>query len=99
MAGEFALNEATVDFNRIEISGPRSRIEALGTLGLEDQSLAMRVSVFLFGNAGRPESGIRKISDLITRPLPNLLEFELSGSLQNQSWRSLYDPRQFIPLR
>jgi hypothetical protein len=57
----------------------------------------MRVLVSLFGNAGNPASNLRKIGDLITRPIPNLLEFELTGTLKDQKLRSLYDPRNLIP--
>jgi hypothetical protein len=97
MQGKFTLADKAVRFDQFEINGPRTRIAALGTMGLEDESLAMRVSVFLFGNAGNPESNIRKLSDLISRPIPNFLEFELSGTPKDQQWRSLYDPRKFIP--
>jgi hypothetical protein len=97
MRGNFALKDTTVRFEQIEINGPRTRIAALGTMGLEDEALAMRVSVYLFGNAGNPESNFRKLSDLISRPIPNILEFELSGTPKDQQWRSLYDLRKFIP--
>lgn len=93
----FALEAGTVRLNNFVINGPRTRIEAPGIMQLDDYSLAMRVSVYLFGNAGNPDSNIRKLSDLITRPIPNLLEFELTGTPDAQNWRSLYDPRKLIP--
>lgn len=97
MRATFALKDETVRFKQLEINGPRTRIQALGTMWLEDFSLAMRVSVYLFGNTGNPDSNLRKLSNFISRPIPNILEFELSGTPDNQNWRSLYDPRQFIP--
>lgn len=97
METDFTLKDKTVHFKPLEINGPRTRIKAFGTMGLEDFSLAMRVSVYLFGNLGAPDSRVRKLSEFVTRPLPNILEFELSGTPENQNWRSLYDPRQFIP--
>ncbi|MFU8848423.1 MAG: hypothetical protein ACNA77_06875 [Opitutales bacterium] len=98
MVGQFALKEKSILFDPIEINGPRSRIEARGAMGLNDYTLAMRVSVFLFGNAGNPESRLRKITDFISRPIPNVLEFELSGTPEDQKWRSRYDPRNYLPL-
>jgi len=98
MEASFSLEDGAVNFQQLEINGPRTRIEAPGILQLDDFSLAMRVSVYLFGNAGNPDSKIRKFGDFITRPIPNLLEFELTGTPENQNWRSLYDPRKFIPL-
>ncbi|PXA05198.1 hypothetical protein DDZ13_04350 [Coraliomargarita sinensis] len=97
MEASFALNQGTVRFQQLEINGPRTRIEAPGMMQLDDFSLAMRVSVYLFGNAGNPDSRIRRFGDLITKPIPNLLEFELTGTPEQQNWRSLYDPRKFIP--
>lgn len=97
MHGSFALQDAVVRFEPLEINGPRTRIEARGTLGLIDSALTMRVGVRLFANAGDPESNIRKFSDWISSPIPNILEFELSGTPEAQQWRSLYDPRKFIP--
>jgi hypothetical protein len=98
MKGRFAMEDGTVAFQELEINGPRTRIEAPGTMQLGDLSLDMRVSVYLFGNAGNPDSRIRKFGDMITRSIPNLLEFELTGTPKDQNWRSLYDPRKFIPL-
>lgn len=98
MDANFTISDGTVDFQQLQINGPRTKIEAPGSMSLSDFSLAMRVSVYLFGNAGNRDSNLRKISDLISKPIPNLLEFELSGTPDNQQWRSLYDPRKLIPL-
>lgn len=97
LKASFEFEEGNVRFDQFIINGPRSKIEAPGTLQLSDYSLAMRVSVYLFGNAGNPDSNIRKIGEFITKPIPNLLVFELTGTAENQSWRSLYDPRKLIP--
>ena len=97
MEGQFSLGQGTLDFEKLEVNGPRTRIEAPGKMKLQDQSLNMRVSVFLFGNTGNPDSGLRKIGEIITKPIPNLLEFELTGTPTKQKLRSLYDPRKLIP--
>lgn len=97
MEADFAMEQGRVKFQKLEINGPRTRIEAPGMMQLDDFSLAMRVSVHLFGNVGNPKSNIRKIGEFITKPIPNILEFELTGTPENQRWRSLYDPRKFIP--
>ncbi|MFP4260708.1 MAG: AsmA-like C-terminal region-containing protein [Opitutales bacterium] len=97
MQGSFSLNQEQVRFDDLRINGPRTRIEAPGELNLFDQSLNMRVSVYLFGNAGNPRSQLRKLTDFVASPVPNLLEFELTGTLQDQKWRSIYDPRNLLP--
>jgi len=97
MSGDFTYQNEDVTFEPLHIDGSLTQIKAPGTLNLKDQSLDMRVSVSLFGNVGDPESNFRKIGDLITKPLPNLLQFELTGTLKDQKLRSFYDPRNFIP--
>ena len=94
MRGSFTYQNEDVQFDPLRIDGPRTQINTSGTLDLKDQSLHMRLAVSLFGNA---DSNIRKISDLITKPVPNLLRFELTGTLKEQKIRSLYDPRNLIP--
>jgi hypothetical protein len=97
MGGSFRYQDELVTFDPLQIDGPLTQIRTPGTLNLKDQSLDMRVSVYLFRNVGDTESNIRKISELITKPIPNLLEFELTGTIQDQKLRSLYDPRNLIP--
>ena len=97
MRADFMLADDKIDFSELRIDGPRTRIDAPGTFGIKQQDLNMRVRVSLFGNAGNPDSRLRKIGSLITNPIPNLLEFELTGTLDKQRYRSLYDPRNLLP--
>jgi hypothetical protein len=97
MSGDFSYRHEVVKFAPLRIDGPRTRINSPGTLNLKDQSLNMTVDVSLFGNAGNPDSSFRKFSQLITNSIPNLLEFQLTGTLKEQKLRSPYDPRNFIP--
>jgi hypothetical protein len=98
MSGDFRYKNESIKFDPLRIDGPRTRINSPGTLNLKDQSLNMTVDVSLFGNAGNPDSNFRKFSQLITGSIPNLLEFELTGTLKEQKLRSSYDPRNLIPI-
>lgn len=97
MHGDFLYKDDLVTFDPLRIDGDRTQINTPGTLCLSDQTLNMNVEVKLFGNAGKPGSKLRKIGDLIAKPIPNLLQFELTGTLKDQKLRSLYDPRNLIP--
>ena len=97
MHGDFHYEDDLVTFDPLRIDGNLTEIDAPGTLSLGDQTLNMNVEVKLFGRAIKPESKLRKISDFITKPIPNLLQFELTGTLKDQKLRSLYDPRNLIP--
>jgi hypothetical protein len=92
---EIAQNELRI--SKLQIDGPQTQIKAKGTMQLKDQALDMRVRVNLFANLGNPDSALRKVSGVFSRPLKNLLEFDLSGTLQKQKLRSLFDPRNLIP--
>ena len=97
MHGDFDYKDDLVTFDPLRIDGNRTQINTPGTLRLGDQTLNMNVEIKLFGNAGEPSSKLRKIGDLITKPIPNLLQFELTGTLKDQKLRSIYDPRNLIP--
>ena len=97
MHGNFLYEDDLVTFEPLRIDGDRTQIDTPGTLCISDQTLNMNVEVKLFGNAGKSDSKLRKISDLIAKPIPNLLQFELTGTLKDQRLRSLYDPRNLIP--
>ena len=97
MHGNFLYEDDLVTFEPLRIDGDRTQIDTPGTLCISDQTLNMNVEVKLLGNAGKPDSKLRKIGELITKPIPNLLQFELTGTLKDQKLRSLYDPRNLIP--
>lgn len=97
LQAKFKLDHETVHLNPLVIDGPSTQILAPGKLRIDTQQLDMRVSVSLFANLGDPKSPIKRFSDFIQSPLPNLLQFELSGTLAKPRWRSLYDPRNLIP--
>jgi len=97
MIGAFDLDNGMITFDTLDINGPRTRISAPGTMTLDEQALNMRVTVNLFANVGSPDSPIKRVGNLITSPIPNLLVFDLTGTVKNQKWRSLYDPRKLIP--
>jgi hypothetical protein len=79
------------------IEGPRTKIWSQGTMHLPDQALNMDVRVKLFENIGNPDSTINTFRKLISSPLPNLLVFDLRGTIHDQKIRLSYDPRNFIP--
>lgn len=98
MTTSFEIAEDTLNFSDLTLDGPRTKIRGQGTLHLPDQALNMNMSVSLFENMGASNSKINTFRKFITAPLPNLLVFDLKGTMQEQKIRSRYDPRQFIPI-
>jgi hypothetical protein len=98
MTANFRIAQEQLHISELTIDGPRTRIRADGTFHIPDQALNMGVRVNLFANMGTPDSTISNLRKLITAPLPNLLVFDLTGTIHDQKIRSRFDPRNFIPL-
>jgi hypothetical protein len=98
MTANFEIAQEQLNINELIIDGPRTRIWADGTFQIPDQALDMNVRVNLFANLGTPESPINTFRKLITSPIPNLLVFDLTGTIHDQKIRSQFDPRSFIPI-
>ena len=94
--GRFELSGDHLSFPELRIDGERTRITAKGTARIPDKALDMRVLVQLFGNVGDPEGAFRQLGRVLN-PLSNFLTFHLTGTTKDPQWRSLYDPRNFIP--
>lgn len=93
----FEIDQKQLVITDLGINGPRTRISAEGTFQLPDQALDMDVKVSLFANVGSPDSAINAFGRAIASPLPNLLSFKLTGTVQDQKVRSKFDPRNLIP--
>lgn len=96
MNAVFTVDREKLRISKLEINGPRTRISADGTLQLTDQALDMDVNVNLFANVGRSDSIINTAGRFLVSPLPNLLSFTLTGTVQDQKVRSRLDPRNLI---
>ena len=97
MTARFSVEQETINFSDLIIDGPRTKIWSQGTMQIQDQALDMDLRVNLFANIGDPDSTINTFRKLITSPLPNLLVFDLKGTIHDQNIRLSYDPRNFIP--
>lgn len=97
MTARFSVKQEMVKFSDLIIEGPRTKIWSQGSLNIENQALDMDLRVSLFANFGDPKSTINTFRKLITSPLPNLLLFDLKGTIHDQKIRLSYDPRNFIP--
>ena len=96
MDAVFEVDREQLVITDLDINGPRTRIWADGTFQLPDQALDMDVKVSLFANVGKAESTMNAIGRAIASPLPNLLSFKLTGTIDDQKVRSKFDPRNLI---
>lgn len=96
MESDFALAEGFLKFSPLNITGPQAIIEANGTLQMSDRALDLIIGVNLIGNLNKKVNPFWRIADAIN-PLNYLMQFRVSGTLEEQSIRSLYDPRNLLP--
>lgn len=96
LTGAFVLRERKAFFPDLRVDGPRTQINASGSMTLEEQELDMRVAVRLFGNSTTERNPINRITSIIN-PLAMLLRFNVTGTLDAQKIRSTYDPRNLLP--
>jgi len=94
--GAFILRDETLRFPDMTVTGDRTRMAVEGDYGLEKRSLDFRAAIDLFGNVGDRDAGFRQFARTVN-PLPKILEFRLRGTLDDPEWRSVYDPRIWLP--
>ena len=93
MNGQFSIGNEQLNFRKISINGPQSKVTASGTMQLKDYELDMNLGVDLFGNVistknGRA-TGLKKTIKLLN-PLSYLLQFKLTGTLNEQNLQLFY---------
>ena len=97
MSGAFAIDTGFLKFSPLLILGPQTKMEANGTLQLEDQSLDMVLGIDLIGNVSEQLNPFKRITEVLN-PLNYLMQFKVGGTLENQKIRSIYDPRNILSL-
>lgn len=96
MTGDFEIANEQLALSKVRLDGPKTKIEANGTMQLRDKALDMQVGVHLFGNVGKDSSPLKQITQALN-PLTYLLKFHLTGTVEEQKLRSLFDPRNLLP--
>jgi hypothetical protein len=96
MNSDFAVEDGFMKFSPLSITGPQTSIEANGTLQLSDQALDLIVGINLIGNLSKKINPLKPITDILN-PLNYLMQFRITGTLEDQKIRSLYDPRNLAP--
>ena len=96
MESDFALADGFIKLSPLKITGPQATIEANGTLQMAEQNLDLVVGVNLIGNLNKKFNPLWRLTDAIN-PLNYLMQFRITGTLDNQTIRSLYDPRNLLP--
>ena len=94
----FEIAHNLLKFDKITISGQSSQIEMKGQYNFELDELDFRATLLPLSNYLDKINPITQLNRLLHFPLAPFLKFNLGGSLQNPSWRSIMDPRSLLQL-
>ncbi|ADE55334.1 AsmA-like C-terminal region-containing protein [Coraliomargarita akajimensis] len=94
------FEDGYAQFTEVTIGGPRMLVDTTGHIELESQALDLKVAVELFNNTLERDNiimrPIKSVVDIFN-PIRTLLRFEVTGTIEEQRFRSVYDPRNLIP--
>ena len=62
---------------------------------IPDQSIDLKIKVDLLKNSSLSFSNLGNIGKIFN-PVTNILNFSVTGTLQDQKWRSIFDPRNLF---
>lgn len=93
--GNFLIQKEWIDVQTLEINGTQSHVFGKGKVFIPDQTISFKVKVDLLKNRNLSFSNLGNIGKLLN-PITNILNFSVKGTLQDQKWRSRYDPRNLF---
>lgn len=102
--GVFSLNQLESDFliqkewinvPNLEINGEQSYVFGQGKILIPDQSINFKMKVDLFKNKNLSFSNLGSLGKILN-PMTKIFNFNVTGTLQDQKWLSVFDPRNLF---
>ena len=93
----FKIQGPSIHVPKLEINGKQSHIYGSGHIQIPDQTIDFDIKVDPLKNA---KLSFTLLGELGSRfnPLTHILDFKVSGTAQEQKWRSRFDPRNLFGL-
>ena len=80
----FSLNNETMSFNKLNLTGPISKISAEGSLNFSSGTVDLIANLSLIGNI--PVPLIKNLVQIID-PVSKIIEIKISGTFNNPKWQ------------
>lgn len=93
MQANFTIHGSKLSFSQIHVSGPRAVIEAKGDYLLDRKALDVKAKLYPFG---RGDFTLSNAVGFVLSPLSEVLEFKLTGKLEDPNWSFVYGPSNFL---
>lgn len=91
----FYINKEIVDVHHLEINGDQTQVLGNGSYNIKDQSIDFDIKVDILKNAFLSFSNLGIFGELFN-PIKELLSFTVTGTPDEQIWRSRFDPRNLF---
>ncbi|MFL2848407.1 MAG: AsmA-like C-terminal domain-containing protein [Coraliomargaritaceae bacterium] len=91
----FLIQKEKIAIENLEIDGRNSHVFGQGKIMIPDQSINLKIKVDLLKNINLSFSNLGNIGKILN-PVTKVLNFNVTGTLKNQQWRSIFDPRNLF---
>ena len=89
------IREEQINVKSFEINGNESYVSGQGQIFIPTQEINFKMSVDLLKNKNLSFSKLGSLGEILN-PLTQIFNFSVSGTIQNQKWRSAFDPRNLF---
>jgi hypothetical protein len=93
ISSDFTTQKGVARLKHTVLAGPAAKVEAKGTIGLNDKSLNFDAKVFLLTT---DKASLMNIFGTILTPFGYIMELSLKGTFDDPSWRFKIDPRNIF---
>jgi hypothetical protein len=95
LESNFLIQRESINVQNLELNGKESQVLGQGRIRIPDQSIDFKMEVDLLKNRNISFSKLGNIGKFFN-PVTKILNFNVTGTLQDQKWRSIFDPRNLF---
>ena len=95
LESDFIIQNEWIDVQNLEINGKQSNVLGTGKIWIPDQSINFKMEVDLLKNRNLSFSKLGSLGKFLD-PVTKIFNFRVTGTLQDQKWRSIFDPRNLF---
>ena len=95
LESDFLIQKELISVPNLEINGKQSYVFGQGNILIPDQSINFKMKVDLFKNKNLSFSNLGSLGKFFN-PMTKIFNFNVTGTLQDQKWLSVFDPRNLF---
>ena len=95
LESNFLIQKEWINVGNLEIDGKESHVFGKGRISIPNQSINFKMEVDLLKNKNLSFSKLGSLGKILN-PVAKIFNFTVTGTLQDQKWRSVLDPRNLF---